>query len=125
MAVSPDYEDATMNAGYVAQWWSFAMLHLVGFVYLVVKEARLIRSATQPDLPLDLAAAADSVVGATDDSVGGSDADDPADLVSARQGSRTGTGGAYDLDPAPYQPHPETIDRVELADRAAAAKNRR
>lgn len=38
--IPPDYEDATMNAGYVIQWWAFALLTLGGYVYLVMKEAR-------------------------------------------------------------------------------------
>jgi cytochrome oxidase assembly protein ShyY1 len=47
VAVSPDYENSGMNAGYVAQWWSFAVLTLAGFVYLVIKEARF-RQAGDP-----------------------------------------------------------------------------
>ncbi len=54
--VSPDYENAAMNAGYVAQWWVFALLTLAGFGYLVVKEARL-RALAVSDQPVDLAAA--------------------------------------------------------------------
>jgi cytochrome oxidase assembly protein ShyY1 len=53
--VAPDYENSTMNAGYVAQWWSFAVLTLVGYGYLVVKEARF-RQEGRPELPLDRAA---------------------------------------------------------------------
>jgi cytochrome oxidase assembly protein ShyY1 len=53
--VSPDYENSLMNAGYVAQWWSFSVLTLVGYGYLVVKEARF-RRGDRPELPLDRAA---------------------------------------------------------------------
>ena len=56
VAVSPDYENSGMNAGYVAQWWSFAVLTLVGFGYLVVKEARYRQTADGPELPRDRAA---------------------------------------------------------------------
>lgn len=38
--IGPDHENATMNAGYVVQWWIFAALTLAGFGYLVVREAR-------------------------------------------------------------------------------------
>ena len=38
--IAPTYENAGMNAGYVVQWWLFAALTLVGFGYLVIREAR-------------------------------------------------------------------------------------
>jgi cytochrome oxidase assembly protein ShyY1 len=56
VGVSPDYQNSTMNAGYVAQWWSFAVLTLVGYVYLVIKEARVRQEGIDPDRPLDRAA---------------------------------------------------------------------
>jgi cytochrome oxidase assembly protein ShyY1 len=56
VGVSPDYENSAMNAGYVAQWWSFAVLTLVGYVYLVIKEARVRQDGEFPDRPLDRAA---------------------------------------------------------------------
>lgn len=40
VAIAPTYENAGMNAGYVAQWWLFAALTLVGYVVLAVREAR-------------------------------------------------------------------------------------
>jgi cytochrome oxidase assembly protein ShyY1 len=48
VAVAPDHENAGMNAGYVAQWWSFAVLTLAGYVYLVMKEARVRQSGRAP-----------------------------------------------------------------------------
>jgi cytochrome oxidase assembly protein ShyY1 len=56
VGVAPDHENAAMNAGYVAQWWSFAVLTLVGYVYLLMKEARVRQDAENPDRPLDRAA---------------------------------------------------------------------
>jgi cytochrome oxidase assembly protein ShyY1 len=41
VAIPPDHQNAAMNAGYVAQWWLLAMLALIGYGYLAVKEARL------------------------------------------------------------------------------------
>jgi cytochrome oxidase assembly protein ShyY1 len=38
-AIPPDHENAAMNAGYVIQWWAFALLTLGGFGYLVYREA--------------------------------------------------------------------------------------
>jgi cytochrome oxidase assembly protein ShyY1 len=40
IAIPPDHENAAMNAGYVVQWWAFALLTLAGFAYLVIREAR-------------------------------------------------------------------------------------
>jgi cytochrome oxidase assembly protein ShyY1 len=56
VAVSPDHENSAMNAGYVAQWWSFAVLTMVGYVYLIIKEARVRQELEDPDRPLDRAA---------------------------------------------------------------------
>jgi cytochrome oxidase assembly protein ShyY1 len=56
VGVSPDYENSAMNAGYVAQWWSFAVLTLVGFGYLVIKEGRIRRDGLEPNRSLDRAA---------------------------------------------------------------------
>jgi cytochrome oxidase assembly protein ShyY1 len=35
-----DRENALMNAGYVVQWWAFALLAIIGFGYLARREAR-------------------------------------------------------------------------------------
>jgi cytochrome oxidase assembly protein ShyY1 len=56
VGVAPDHENSAMNAGYVAQWWSFAVLTLVGYGYLVIKEARARQDLENPDRPLDRAA---------------------------------------------------------------------
>ncbi len=37
--IPPDHENAALNAGYVVQWWAFALLTLGGFGYLVYREA--------------------------------------------------------------------------------------
>ena len=37
--IPADHENAAMNAGYVVQWWAFALLTLAGYVYLVRREA--------------------------------------------------------------------------------------
>jgi cytochrome oxidase assembly protein ShyY1 len=37
--IPPNRENATLNAGYVIQWWAFALLTLVGFGYLAHREA--------------------------------------------------------------------------------------
>jgi cytochrome oxidase assembly protein ShyY1 len=34
-----DHENAAMNAGYVVQWWAFALLTLAGYLFLVRREA--------------------------------------------------------------------------------------
>lgn len=39
-AIPADYQNAWMNAGYVVQWWAFALLTLVGYVWMVRREAR-------------------------------------------------------------------------------------
>jgi cytochrome oxidase assembly protein ShyY1 len=38
--IPSDHQNSWMNAGYVVQWWSFALLTLVGFGYVARKEAR-------------------------------------------------------------------------------------
>lgn len=40
VSIPPDHQNAAMNAGYVLQWWLFALLTLVGFGYLVMRQAR-------------------------------------------------------------------------------------
>jgi cytochrome oxidase assembly protein ShyY1 len=37
--IPPDYQNAALNAGYVVQWWAFALLTLVGFGYLAYRHA--------------------------------------------------------------------------------------
>jgi cytochrome oxidase assembly protein ShyY1 len=44
-AIPPDHENAAMNAGYVVQWWAFALLTLVGYGYLAYRNAH---SAPEP-----------------------------------------------------------------------------
>jgi cytochrome oxidase assembly protein ShyY1 len=39
-AIPVDYQNALMNAGYVVQWWAFALLTLFGLVWAVRREAR-------------------------------------------------------------------------------------
>jgi cytochrome oxidase assembly protein ShyY1 len=39
-AIPLDYQNALMNAGYVVQWWAFALLTLAGFAWAVRREAR-------------------------------------------------------------------------------------
>ena len=53
VAVAPEHENAAMNAGYVAQWWIFAVLTLVGLGYLVVREARIRASVPADASALD------------------------------------------------------------------------
>jgi cytochrome oxidase assembly protein ShyY1 len=38
-AIPSDHENAAMNAGYVLQWWAFALLTLVGFGWAARREA--------------------------------------------------------------------------------------
>lgn len=47
--IPPDHVNATMNAGYVAQWWMFAALTLFGYVYLVRREGKE-RRTPQPSV---------------------------------------------------------------------------
>ncbi len=51
--IPPNHQDAAMNAGYVAQWWLFAVLTLVGFGYLARREARAGSPDDHDDRPLD------------------------------------------------------------------------
>jgi cytochrome oxidase assembly protein ShyY1 len=37
--VPPDHQNAWQNAGYVVQWWAFALLTIVGYGYLARREA--------------------------------------------------------------------------------------
>jgi cytochrome oxidase assembly protein ShyY1 len=39
-AIPVDHQNALMNAGYVVQWWAFALLTLGGFVWAARREAR-------------------------------------------------------------------------------------
>jgi len=48
--IPADHENAAMNAGYVVQWWAFALLTLAGYVYLVRREAHpLVPSSFEDD----------------------------------------------------------------------------
>jgi cytochrome oxidase assembly protein ShyY1 len=38
--IAADHENSAMNAGYVVQWWMFAVLTLFGFGYLAFRQAR-------------------------------------------------------------------------------------
>jgi hypothetical protein len=60
-AIPADLENSTMNAGYVVQWWAFALLTLVGFGWAARREARgpvedfdlsALESADFPDAPV-------------------------------------------------------------------------
>lgn len=46
--ISPDHQNAWMNAGYVVQWWAFAALTLTGYVFLAIRQARSGREWRQP-----------------------------------------------------------------------------
>ncbi|OLB66473.1 MAG: hypothetical protein AUI10_02565 [Actinobacteria bacterium 13_2_20CM_2_72_6] len=39
-SIRSDHENAAMNAGYVVQWWAFALLTLAGFGWAARREAR-------------------------------------------------------------------------------------
>jgi cytochrome oxidase assembly protein ShyY1 len=39
-AIPADHQNAIMNAGYVVQWWAFALITILGFVWAVRREAR-------------------------------------------------------------------------------------
>jgi hypothetical protein len=39
-AIPVDYQNALLNAGYVVQWWAFALLTLGGFGWAARREAR-------------------------------------------------------------------------------------
>ena len=40
VAITPDHENAPLNAGYMVQWWLFAALTIFGYLYLARREAR-------------------------------------------------------------------------------------
>jgi cytochrome oxidase assembly protein ShyY1 len=47
--VAVEYEGTLQNGGYALQWWAFAALTLVGYVYLARRQARDNRDADSPD----------------------------------------------------------------------------
>jgi cytochrome oxidase assembly protein ShyY1 len=56
-----DHQDSTMNAGYVAQWWCFALITLLGFGWVARREAHpvvsdlelaALQTAEHPDAPI-------------------------------------------------------------------------
>jgi cytochrome oxidase assembly protein ShyY1 len=51
--IPSDHQNSWMNAGYVVQWWAFALITLAGFVVLARREAR------GPDERVDWRAALD------------------------------------------------------------------
>ncbi len=53
--IPADYENSAMNAGYVVQWWAFALLTLIGFGWAARREAR----GPEPDYDLSTLDAAD------------------------------------------------------------------
>lgn len=53
VAIQADHENSAMNAGYVVQWWMFALLTLVGFGYLAFREARPPSEESRLDDPTD------------------------------------------------------------------------
>jgi cytochrome oxidase assembly protein ShyY1 len=61
VAIPVDHQDSTMNAGYVAQWWCFALIALIGFGWVARREAHpvvsdlelaTLQSAEHPDAPI-------------------------------------------------------------------------
>jgi cytochrome oxidase assembly protein ShyY1 len=61
VAIPVDHQDSTMNAGYVAQWWCFALIALIGFGWVARREAHpvvsdlelaTLESAEHPDAPI-------------------------------------------------------------------------
>jgi cytochrome oxidase assembly protein ShyY1 len=40
VALTPEHENAPLNAGYMVQWWLFAALTIVGYGYLARREAQ-------------------------------------------------------------------------------------
>lgn len=44
--IPPDHENSAMNAGYVIQWWAFALLTLAGYGYLAYRNAHPVPAAT-------------------------------------------------------------------------------
>jgi cytochrome oxidase assembly protein ShyY1 len=60
-AIPVDHQDSTMNAGYVVQWWCFALIALVGFIWSAYREAHpkvsdlelaALGTAEHPDAPV-------------------------------------------------------------------------
>ncbi|HEY2673954.1 MAG TPA: SURF1 family protein [Rugosimonospora sp.] len=60
-AIPVDHQDSTMNAGYVVQWWCFALIALIGFCWAAYREAHprvsdldlaALGSAEHPDAPV-------------------------------------------------------------------------
>jgi cytochrome oxidase assembly protein ShyY1 len=51
-AIPPDHENAWQNAGYVVQWWAFAVMVLVGYVYLARREAHPPLADSRPGTPV-------------------------------------------------------------------------
>jgi cytochrome oxidase assembly protein ShyY1 len=49
VAIPADHENAAMNAGYVVQWWAFALLTLCGYGYLAFREAHPQAPFESPD----------------------------------------------------------------------------
>lgn len=47
--IPADRENAAMNAGYVLQWWAFALLTLFGYGYVAYRHAHPLPEATIPD----------------------------------------------------------------------------
>jgi cytochrome oxidase assembly protein ShyY1 len=47
--VAVEYEGTLQNGGYALQWWAFATLTLVGYIYLARRQARDNRDADSPD----------------------------------------------------------------------------
>lgn len=60
-AIPVDHQDSTMNAGYVVQWWCFALIALIGFCWAAYREAHprvsdldlaALGTAEHPDAPV-------------------------------------------------------------------------
>ena len=47
--IPPDHENSAMNAGYVIQWWAFALLTLGGLGYLIYREAHPVSTQDRRD----------------------------------------------------------------------------
>jgi cytochrome oxidase assembly protein ShyY1 len=47
-SIPTEHENAWQNAGYVVQWWAFALLTVIGYVRLARKEARAQTDEEQP-----------------------------------------------------------------------------
>jgi cytochrome oxidase assembly protein ShyY1 len=50
-AIPPDHENAWQNAGYVVQWWAFAIMVLIGYAYLARREAHPRQEGSPPAAP--------------------------------------------------------------------------